>query len=71
MMELQEKIASIVFDAPLNPSDRACHDIADAILALPEIRDALMYYAELGPINHELAGLVAAIAPTDTRSAKT
>lgn len=40
-MELREKVAGMIFDAPLNPSDKACHAIADAILAIPEIAEAL------------------------------
>lgn len=40
-MELREKIAAMLWSAPLNPSDRDCHGIADAILAIPEIREAL------------------------------
>ena len=63
-MELREKIAREIQrshmgfpteNLPLMDRDWAT---ADRVLALPEIREALAYLAELGPINHEVAALI-------------
>ena len=71
-MEIREKIADLIEEGIVTnyagqiiwDSD----DIADRILDIPEIREGLRYYDELGPINYDIAAAVLAMDESPTRN---
>jgi hypothetical protein len=53
-----ERRAKLGLSTTLSQNQERCLELADAILAIPEIAEGLEYRAELGPINHELRAII-------------